>query len=47
MLSRLAVIVLGPAARAAHLILDTDALLVLVPRCGGATLEAILNPNRP
>ena len=50
MLFRLADIVLGPVARAAHLILDADALLVLVPRCGGLRLEgaqtAMFNSNR-
>ncbi len=40
MLTRIAALMLGPAARAAQQILDQDALLVLTPRCGGLYLEA-------
>ena len=41
MLTRLIDVMLGPASRAAHLVLDYDARLVLTPRFGGFRLPVL------
>lgn len=46
MLTRLIAVMLGPAFRAAHLVLDHDARLVLTPRFGGLRLPGPFRTHR-